>query len=487
MTFPPGTTVVLREVVDGRIRSARPLRVVLDEADRFAGYLVPRSTVAWPRLADGVTQSQTPDQGWQLPLERWRGPGALFVMPAGAGFATVLFFDRELGTPLGWKVDFLRPAARHGLGFDTVDHGFDLLASTDLSSWETKDLDDLAQLVRVGLLAGDELDAFEAERARVEGWLRDGGGGPFDEGWTRWRPEATWAPLALPDGWDDLRRHPRARTGQDRPAGTGPTAPARAGTGRTGLGSAVTTSPPRPGPRWRSAIGIRLLDDEGTVHLDLDLAGGRAWLGHTPPGMVLALQRQLALGWQLGADHPAFAALGRRLADALPAGWSAHWSDGRRGADLDEALLDGWPIAAAERCAAAGESLGSFGPRLFGGFDRCIVVGPTSTPSGPAGPTAPTALTGPPGNCPTDLLAAIAALETMQVAGHDAVQATAARAARLRARCGLGGTGLVLAGPAGWTAPGVVVPGHGRGLLALCTDDADEADLGERLSHWSAP
>lgn len=486
MTFPPGTTVVLREVVEGRVRSARPLRVVLDDADRFVGYLVPRSTVAWPRLADGVTQSQTPDQGWQLPLEEWHGPGALFVMPAGAGFAVVLFFDRDLGTPLGWKVDFLRPTARHRVGFDTVDQGFDLLASGDLSAWEAKDLDDLAQLVRVGLLAGDELAAFEAERARVEGWLRRGGGGPFDEGWTRWRPEAAWAPLDLPDGWNDLRRHRGART-EVGPTRRGPTGgwatpdPTATGPASTGPATARATPPPRPAPRWRSATGIRLLDDTGTVHLDLDLAGGRAWLGHTPPGMAMALQRQLGLGWQLGANHPALDALGRRLADVLPAEWSAHWADQRRGADLDEALLEGWPVAVAERCNAAGETLGSFGPRLFGGFDRWLVVGPRSTPAEPGEPAAPGE------HRPPDLLAAIAALETMQLAGHHAVRATVARAGRLRARCGLVGTGLVLAGPAGWAAPGVVVPGHGRGLLALCADDADETELGERLSRWSAP
>ncbi len=449
MIFPPSTTVVLREVVEGRVRSARPLRVIADNADRFVGYLVPRSTVAWPRLVDGHTQSQTPDQGWQLPSEQWHGPGSLFIMPAGTGFAAVLFFDRDSGVPVGWKIDFFRPPVRHQLGFDTVDQGFDLLASTDLSSWESKDLDDLAQLIRLGLLSGAEHEAFERERVKVEQYLRHGGGGPFDEPWIQWRPNPSWAPLPLPRGWDDLHHNPKATT-------------------------APSSAHPRR-PRWCSATGIRLLDDEGLVHLDLDLADGRAWLGHTPPSMAIALQRQLALGWQLGPVHPALDALQRRLSAVLPEHWSSCWADRPYGVDLDESLLAGWPVPVAERCSALGESLGTFGPRLFGGFDRYLVVGPSA------------ALAERAREAPPDILAAIAALETMQLASATAVSQTAARAARLRQRCGLGGAGLVLAGPAGWTAPGVVIPGHGRGLLALCTDDEDEAELAPRLQRWSAP
>ena len=112
--YEPGTVVVLRELLDGRVRSARPLQVVEDGQDGLAAYLVPRSEVAWPRLLDGA-QSQTPDQGWLLRREEWQGPGCLFVLPPGEAYAAVLFFDRDDARPLSWKVDFLRPPLRHGL------------------------------------------------------------------------------------------------------------------------------------------------------------------------------------------------------------------------------------------------------------------------------------------------------------------------------------------------------------------------------------
>jgi hypothetical protein len=134
MTWQPGDVIVLREVLDGRVRSARPLAVVADGPGLLAGYLAPRSQVAWPRLVDGA-QSQTPDQGWRLDLEVWNGPGCLFLLPAGEAYAAVLFLDRDTGEPLGWKVDFLEPAIRTPAGLDTLDWALDLLAPVDLSTW----------------------------------------------------------------------------------------------------------------------------------------------------------------------------------------------------------------------------------------------------------------------------------------------------------------------------------------------------------------
>lgn len=460
VSFQPGTTVVLREVLEGRIRSARPLRVIEDGPDRFVGYLVPRSTVAWPRLADEVTQSQTPDQGWRLPLERWQGPGSLFVVPRGAGFAAVLFVDPADGTPLGWKVDFFRPLERHAVGLDTLDQAFDLLAAADCSSWQTKDLDDLAQLVRLGLLAGAERDAFEADRRRVEAWLGsaqrgEGDRGPFGEGWTAWRAAPEWPPLELPPGWDVVA--PRAQP-------DGATSP-----------SALTLS----GPGWRSASGIRVLDGDGRIHLDIDLHGGALWLGHAPATLVEALSRQAPLGWQLGPDHPALDALARRIEAVLPHGWSWWWTPNACGADLDLALgAQGWPFALDAACLAAGAELGSFGPRLFAGFPARLAVGPRTAHGLAAGASAAP---------PPDVFTALAALETLTLARPDVVAAAAERAARLRARHRLSGHGTALVGPPGWRAEGVIVPRDGRALVALCVDDALEAALDERLCEWRAP
>jgi hypothetical protein len=456
--FGPGTTVVLREVLDGRIRSARPLRVIHDDPQRFVGYLVPRSRVAWPRLVD-TEQSQTPDQGWRLPLETWQGPGSLFVVPAGAGFAAVLFFDPGTGQPLSWKVDFMRPLRRRPTGFDTLDHAFDILAPLDTGRWEAKDLDDLAQLVRLGLLDGAERAAFEEERERVSRWLAHGGG-PFGEGWGDWRPEPSWPPLDLPAGWDEVATEPT-----DRDPGGGP------------AGGLVLRGPGR-----RSGRGVRLLDGDGRVVLDLVLDGGAQWLGHACPAVIDAVRRQLPLGWSHGGDHPAARALARRLLAAAPAGWRLAWAPaGWRPAAgaaatlaLDRALIHhGWPLDVAGHCAEAGAEAVSLSSALFAGIGGCSVrLGPPGSPAVPDRAGEP------------DTLAAVAALEVLQQAGSGIVAATAARAGRIRRAVGLGGRGPELVGPAGWSAPGVLVPADGRGLLAAGADDVDEAELVTALAEW---
>ena len=192
-----GTLVVLRELIDHRVRSARPLQVVEDGEQGLAAYLVPRSEVAWPRLVDGE-RSQTPDQGWLLRREEWQGPGCLLVSPPpGESHAAVLFFDRVHHRPLSWKVDFLRPPTRHGTCLDTLDWALDLLVPLDRRDWTVKDTDDLAQLRVLELLGPGGHHRVEAAHVRAEEAIA-AGRSPFDDRWPRWRPPTDTRPLRLP-------------------------------------------------------------------------------------------------------------------------------------------------------------------------------------------------------------------------------------------------------------------------------------------------
>ncbi|MFN0092231.1 MAG: DUF402 domain-containing protein, partial [Acidimicrobiales bacterium] len=271
MAWTAGEVIVVREVLGGRIRSARPLRVIEDGPARTVGMLTPRSQVAWPRLADGA-QSQTPDQGWRLRLEQWQGPGALFVLDAGRRAGIVRFLDPGSGATLGWKVDFWAPPQRRPNGFDTLDYALDLMVEPDRRSWRVKDEDDLAALRRVGLLDGAELAALFEERSRVEAELA---AGRFGAGWADWAPPPGWGPLRLPLGWHDT--------------GLGDT-----GLGDAGLGGYEPAAAPE---EVLSGAGAWVLDGAGRRRLDLDLAGGTLVLGHADPAVAAAIARQAHVGW----------------------------------------------------------------------------------------------------------------------------------------------------------------------------------------------
>ena len=283
--YAPGTLVVLRELIDHRVRSARPLQVVEDGEQGLAAYLVPRSEVAWPRLVDGE-QSQTPDQGWLLRREEWQGPGCLFVFPPGESYAAVLFFDRVHHRPLSWKVDFLRPPTRHGTCLDTLDWALDLLVPLDRRDWTVKDTDDLAQLRVLELLGPGGHHRVEAARVRAEEAIA-AGRSPFDDRWPRWRPPTDARPLRLPAA--SLAVGDRAEAPTASGGGAAPVAPLRSGSGTT------------------------VLDAAGRSWLDAHLAGGQLVAGHAHPAVVAAVTRQLALGLGVEPDHLPGAALARAL------------------------------------------------------------------------------------------------------------------------------------------------------------------------------
>ena len=196
--WPADTVIAFRETHEGRVRSARPLRVIEDTAAGIVGYLDPDSTVAWPRRTDG-TPSRTPNLAWSLVIERWQGPGSLWILPADVGWAATLFYDKVTNEPIRCKINFQDPWIRTSCGLDALDLALDLMVELNLTDRFLKDEDELADIVAAGIIPDDrviraELDAVSA--------LLDRRAPPFDRTWIDWRPDPSVGPLDLPAGWD---------------------------------------------------------------------------------------------------------------------------------------------------------------------------------------------------------------------------------------------------------------------------------------------
>jgi hypothetical protein len=179
---------------------------------------------------------------------------------------------------------------------DTLDWALDVLAPADLAGWTVKDEDDLAQLQLLRVLDDDDLARLHVARERVEAALATRNF-PFSGEWAEWRPPPGGVPaLTLPPEWDVVEAAPRRDV---------------------------------RGRSYRSGRNGRLLDADGNIWLDLDLAAGTLLHGHAHPVLVEAISRQARLGLGAGMDGPT--APSRALAEALgrrTPGWeSVVWAE----------------------------------------------------------------------------------------------------------------------------------------------------------------
>ena len=199
-SFERGTVVAVREVWDGRLWTARPMRVVEDSPGLIALYLA--TGTRWKRAAgrDGIPR-RLPTPGWVLMDDEWRVTRVLYLVRPGATHAVHAFWNGD-GRFTTWYVNLQTPLVRTRLGFDFMDAVLDLVISPDRTTWQWKDEAELQEAVQL-----DIFSASFAEAVRVEGEavLRDAlaGEGVFGGAWQNWTPDAGWAVPDLPDGWDE--------------------------------------------------------------------------------------------------------------------------------------------------------------------------------------------------------------------------------------------------------------------------------------------
>jgi predicted RNA-binding protein associated with RNAse of E/G family len=114
--------------------------------------------------------------------------------------AAVLLEFRPDWSPLQWYINLEDPLRRNEIGFDTLDHKLDVILEFD-GAWRWKDEDELAEVIRIGLLdAGKERAMRSAAERAVRRITR--GEPPFDRDWTTWRPDPSWPLPELPEGWE---------------------------------------------------------------------------------------------------------------------------------------------------------------------------------------------------------------------------------------------------------------------------------------------
>jgi len=203
--FQAGRPALIREVWHGRVKRAVPCITVRDSPDLIALYAPRFTVVKYPHTPEGarVKPADWLASRWVLTDERMEEMTSLRLAIPGAPYSVILFRYAPEGAIRTWYLNLEDPLRRTALGFDVNDRFLDVLVAPDLSSWQWKDEDELAEAVELGIVSAKQAAWFRAEGERAAEWIVSGKS-PFTA-WADWRPDPSWGPVDLPPGWNEVR------------------------------------------------------------------------------------------------------------------------------------------------------------------------------------------------------------------------------------------------------------------------------------------
>jgi hypothetical protein len=201
MFWSPGTVIIRRSVIDGRVGFVRTLRVVTDREDLLALYLAPgypgkrRKGVRGGPRGRVMLEDSGEHEDWV-----WRENRVLILYRPGDAHEVQVFRRDRDGSFFGWYIDLCAPLKRFPLGVETRDHVLDVWMTPDRSSWRWKDEDEFAWRQEHGMLSAAEAQRIRAEGERAVARLTADPG--LYREWVDWQPDPSWGIPAIPAGWD---------------------------------------------------------------------------------------------------------------------------------------------------------------------------------------------------------------------------------------------------------------------------------------------
>lgn len=133
----------------------------------------------------------------------WVKTDVLMLAVPGAAHSVYAMWEAGHTSFRCWYVNLQEPLRRTSMGFDTMDHLLDIVASPDRSEWWWKDEDEFREAEAIGVYSSEEARAIRAEGERAIK-LMQANQSPFCDGWEKWLPPAEWGIPELPAGWDNI-------------------------------------------------------------------------------------------------------------------------------------------------------------------------------------------------------------------------------------------------------------------------------------------
>jgi len=201
MKFKPGQTVLVREIWQGKVWTARPMVLVQDTKEMVGLYWVPGTPwkAAKSRQGGYISAFDRKLLNWELHDVILEGGGTLRLSVPGAKYS-VLIFRNTGDTIRNWYINLEDPLTRTNKGFDYTDKILDIIVEPDLKTWHWKDEDEFQEARDLGLISHKEARAFRSEGKKALKLLQSGRS--IFNGWEHWKPDPSWKVPVLPDGWD---------------------------------------------------------------------------------------------------------------------------------------------------------------------------------------------------------------------------------------------------------------------------------------------
>jgi uncharacterized protein len=206
--YSPGDTVVLREIWDGKIWTARPVIVVQDNAELIALH-IPRGT-RWKMhrgtQGDKVTATERKNREWTLEDAVWDSIYSYIKLAIpGEPYSVLVFRNKEDNSFRNWYINLENPEdpmQRTALGFDYTDQILDLIIEPNLKDWHWEDEDELQEAVELGLISSAKAAILYSKGGEVRDLIMSGNS--IFNGWENWHSDSSWEIPVLPENWDEL-------------------------------------------------------------------------------------------------------------------------------------------------------------------------------------------------------------------------------------------------------------------------------------------
>lgn len=195
-----GDAVIYRGLWKGHIWWALPVRVVQDTQDQIALYW-PAGTPSMRTVKRATAQDVFHNPQPTLTDRPWTDTDVLTLCDEKTAYSINAMWSAEHGDLLCWYVNLQAPLHRMAVGFETEDHLLDVVFQPDLSRWEWKDEDELAEAFELGVYTRQKLDEIYTSAEEAIQRITSGRSWISDK-WSSWRAPDAWGVLNLPEEWD---------------------------------------------------------------------------------------------------------------------------------------------------------------------------------------------------------------------------------------------------------------------------------------------